>query len=325
MSKPISIAVTGAAGQIGYALLFRIASGAMLGEDQRVELRLLEITPAMEALAGVVMEIDDCAFPLVTRVVQTDNPEVAFENVDIAMLVGSKPRGPGMERNDLIEANGAIFSEQGKALNTCASRTVKILVVGNPANTNCLIAQRHAPDLDSSNFTAMTRLDHNRAVNQLASKTQSTVNSIQGLAIWGNHSSTMFPDLFGATVNGQQAMDLVDQDWYESEFLPAIQQRGAAIIAVRGSSSAASAANAAVDHMRSWVQGTDEVTSMAIYSHGEYGIEEGLFFSYPVTVSNGEIAVVANREIGAFAQSKIDATEAELREERRAIEHLLSG
>lgn len=323
MAAPVSIAVTGAAGQIGYALLFRIASGAMLGNDQPIELKLLEIPPAMDALRGVVMEIEDCAFPLVRNVVTTDQPEVAFEGVDIAMLVGSRPRGPGMERNDLLEANGAIFTEQGKALNDHAAKDVKVLVVGNPANTNCLIAQNNAPDLDPANFSAMTKLDHNRAIAQLSQKVGGAVEDIEGLAIWGNHSSTMFPDLLGATVNGTPALDAVSQSWYEDEYIPAIQQRGAAIIAARGSSSAASAANAAVEHVREWIAGTDDVTSMGIYSNGQYGIQEGLIFSYPVTVSGGSYRVEEDRVLNAFAQSKIEATEAELIEERDAVAHLL--
>ena len=323
MADPVRIAVTGAAGQIGYALLFRIASGAMLGNDRPIELSLLEIPPAMDALRGVVMEVEDCAFPLVRRVVTTDQPEVAFEGVDIAMLVGSRPRGPGMERNDLLEANGAIFTEQGKALNDHAAKHVKVLVVGNPANTNCLIAQHNAPDLDPANFSAMTKLDHNRAIAQLSQKVGGAVDDIDGLAIWGNHSSTMFPDLLGATVNGQSALEIVSQAWYEDEYIPAIQQRGAAIIAARGSSSAASAANAAVEHVREWVSGTDSVTSMGIYSNGQYGTTEGLIFSYPVTVNDGTPRVVENRELNDFAQGKIEATEAELIEERDAVAHLL--
>ena len=323
MADPVSIAVTGAAGQIGYALLFRIASGAMLGNDQPIEIKLLEIPPAMDALRGVVMEIEDCAFPLVRNVVMTDQPEAAFEGVDIAMLVGSRPRGPGMERNDLLEANGAIFTAQGKALNDHAAKDVKVLVVGNPANTNCLIAQRNAPDLDPANFSAMTKLDHNRAIAQLSQKVDGAVEDIKGLAIWGNHSSTMFPDLLGATVDGKPALDTVSQSWYEDEYIPAIQQRGAAIISARGSSSAASAANAAVEHVREWMAGTEDVTSMGIYSNGQYGIQEGLIFSYPVTVSGGTCSVEENRVLNAFAQSKIEATEAELIEERDAVAHLL--
>lgn len=323
MSDTVRVTVTGAAGHIGYALLFRIASGQMLGSSTPVELRLLEIPPAMDALRGVVMEVEDCAFPLLRNVVMTDQPEVAFEGVDIAMLVGSKPRGPGMERNELLEANAAIFSVQGKALNDHASKNVKVLVVGNPANTNALIAQRNAPDLEPSNFTAMTRLDHNRALAQVAQKLDSSVAEISGMAIWGNHSSTMFPDLFHAVCAGRPVLDGVSQAWYESEFIPTIQQRGASIIAARGSSSAASAANAAIDHVRDWVSGTSSVTSMGVYSNGQYGIAEGLIFSYPVTVADGQIQVVEGLQISEFGQSKIDATEQELIEEREAVAHLL--
>ena len=276
MAEPVRITITGAAGQIGYALVFRVASGAMLGSDQPVELRLLEIPPAMDALRGVVMELDDCAFPTVSKIVETDDVETAFNQTDIAMLVGSRPRGPGMERSELLEANAAIFSVQGRAINDVASKHVKVLVVGNPANTNCLIAMANAPDLSPSQFTAMTRLDHNRALAQLSQKTGSTVNEIEDLAIWGNHSPTMFPDLVGAKVRGAPAMEAVDQDWYENEFMPSIQQRGAAIIKARGSSSAASAANAAINHIRDWSLGTNQVTSMAKRSNGEYGISEGL-------------------------------------------------
>ncbi|MCY3860304.1 MAG: malate dehydrogenase [Gammaproteobacteria bacterium] len=323
MTDPVRIAVTGAAGQIGYALLFRIASGAMLGKDQPIELKLLEIPPAMDALRGVVMEVEDCAFPLVRNVVTTDQPEVAFEGADVAMLVGSRPRGPGMERKDLLEANGAIFTQQGKALNDHAAKHVKVLVVGNPANTNCLIAQNNAPDLDPANFTAMTKLDHNRAIAQLARQVGGVVEDIDGLAIWGNHSSTMFPDLIGATVKGKPALENVSQSWYEDEYIPSIQQRGAAIIAARGSSSAASAANAAVEHVREWIAGSDAVTSMGIRSSGQYGIEEGVIFSYPVTVSNGAYNVAENRELNDFARSKIETTEVELIKERDAVAHLL--
>lgn len=323
MSDTVRVTITGPAGQIGYALLFRVASGAMLGSHTRVELRLLEIPPAMDALRGVAMELDDCAFPLLDNVVMTDQPEVAFEGTDVAMLVGSRPRGPGMERNDLLEANAAIFSVQGKALNDQASKDVKVLVVGNPANTNCLIAQRNAPDLKPENFTAMTRLDHNRAVAQIAKKLDASVTDVSDLAIWGNHSSTMFPDLLNARCKSKPVLDQVSQDWYESDLLPTVQQRGAAIIEARGSSSAASAANAAIDHVRDWLSGTSATTSMGIYSEGQYGIEEGLIFSYPVTVSEGRVSVVENRKLDEFAQAKIKATEQELIEERDAVAHLL--
>ena len=323
MADVVRVAVTGAAGQIGYALLFRIASGEMLGKDQAIELRLLEIPPVMDALAGVVMELEDGAFPLVHSVVATDQPETAFEGVDVAMLVGSRPRGPGMERNDLLEANGEIFTVQGKALNDHASRDAKVIVVGNPANTNCLIAQSNAPDLNPDNFTAMTRLDHNRAVAQLANKCGCNVGDVSGLAIWGNHSSTMFPDLFTTQVGSQAAMSLVDQSWYEEEFIPSIQQRGAAIIAARGLSSAASAANAAIEHVHDWVLGSEGITSVAIRSTGQYDILEGLIFSYPVTCKNGAITVEQGLELNDFARQKIAATEKELIEERDAIAHLL--
>ncbi|MBP9646678.1 MAG: malate dehydrogenase, partial [Psychrobacter sp.] len=285
MKQPLRVAVTGAAGNISYAMLFRIASGEMLGKDQPVILQLLEITPALDALKGVVMELEDCAFPLLADIVQTDDATVAFKDVDYALLVGARPRGPGMERKDLLEANAAIFSAQGKALNDVASRDVKVLVVGNPANTNALIAQRNAPDLDPRNFTAMTRLDHNRAIAQLAGKTDSTVNDVKKMIIWGNHSSTQYPDLTAATVNGKPALDLVDRDWYENTYIPEVQQRGAAIIKARGASSAASAANAAIAHMRTWALGSDENdwVSMGVYSNGEYGIAEGLIYSFPVT------------------------------------------
>ena len=289
MKQPVRIAVTGAAGNISYAMLFRIASGEMLGKDQPVILNLLEITPALDALKGVVMELQDCAFPLLVDIVQTDDAKVAFKDVSYALLVGSRPRGPGMERKDLLEANAAIFSAQGKALNEVAKRDVKVLVVGNPANTNAVIAQRNAPDLDPRNFTAMTRLDHNRAIAQLAEKTESTVNDVKKMIIWGNHSSTQYPDLTACTVNGKPALDLVDRDWYENTYIPEVQKRGAAIIKARGASSAASAANAAIDHIRTWVMGTDgdDWVSMAVYSNGEYGVAKGLIYSFPCTCSNG--------------------------------------
>ena len=323
MIDPIRITVTGAAGQIGYALVFRIAAGAMLGEKQPVVLQLLEIPPAMDALEGVVMELDDCAFPLLDAVETSDDPGVAFRDADIALLVGSRPRGPGMERKELLEANAAIFSVQGKALNDHASGTVKVLVVGNPANTNCLIAQRNAPDLDPNNFTAMTRLDHNRAIAQLAARTACSVSQIKGVSIWGNHSATMYPDLLSATVRDTRAMDLVDMDWYENEFIPTIQQRGASIIAARGASSAASAANAAIDHVRDWMGGTSEVVSMGVISDGSYGIEEGLIYSFPVTCERGDWRIVQDRQITEFSRQKMTVTESELVEERDAVAHLL--
>ena len=323
MTDPLRVTVTGAAGQIGYALVFRIASGAMLGPDQPVILQLLEIPPAMAALRGVIMEIDDCAFPLVQGIVATDDPNVAFKDTDIALLVGSRPRTAGMERSDLLEANAAIFSVQGKALNDHAARDVKVLVVGNPANTNCLIAQRNAPDLDPRNFTAMTRLDHNRALAQLAAKTGAAVSEIEGLAIWGNHSPSMYPDLCHATVRGAPALDLVDLDWVENEFMPTVQKRGAAIIAARGASSAASAANAAIDHVRDWVAGTDGVVSMGVLSDGSYGIAEGVIFSYPVTCAAGEWRIVEGLSVDDFSRAKLDITEAELVEERDEVAGLL--
>ena len=326
MKQPVRVAVTGAAGNISYAMLFRIASGEMLGKDQPVILQLLEIAPALDALKGVVMELEDCAFPLLAGIVQTDDATVAFKDVDYALLVGSRPRGPGMERKDLLEANAAIFSAQGKALNDVASRDVKVLVVGNPANTNAVIAQRNAPDLDPRNFTAMTRLDHNRAMAQLAEKTDSTVNDVKKMTIWGNHSSTQYPDLTSCTVNDKPALDLVDRDWYEATYIPEVQQRGAAIIKARGASSAASAANAAIAHVRTWVMGTDENdwVSMGVYSNGEYGISKGLIYSFPCTCSNGDWAIVEGVDVSSdFSKEKMAATEQELNEERDAVSHLL--
>ena len=323
MAEPLTVAVTGAAGQIGYALVFRIASGQLLGDDTPVVLRLLEIPPAMDAARGVIMEIDDCAFPLVAGVEATDDPDAAFDGADIALLVGSRPRTAGMERGDLLEANAAIFSVQGKALNDHASPDVKVLVVGNPANTNCLIAQRNAPDLDPRNFTAMTRLDHNRAMAQLAAKTGSPVSSIRGLAIWGNHSATQYPDIHHATVDGTPATELVDTDWYAADFIPRVQQRGAEIIAARGASSAASAANAAIDHVRDWLLGTDEIVSMGVYSDGAYGVEEGLIYSYPVTCGDRQWEVVPDLALNDFSRAKMRATEDELKAERDAVAHLL--
>ncbi|WP_295799951.1 malate dehydrogenase [uncultured Microbulbifer sp.] len=325
MKAPVRVAVTGAAGQISYSLLFRIASGEMLGKDQPVILQLLEITPALEALKGVAMELEDCAFPLLAGIVQTDDATVAFKDIEYALLVGARPRGPGMERKDLLEANAAIFSAQGKALNDVAARNVKVLVVGNPANTNALIAQRNAPDLDPRSFTAMTRLDHNRALSQLANKTDSTVNDITHMTIWGNHSSTQYPDLHKAKVNGEDAMGKIDQDWYENDFIPTVQQRGAAIIKARGASSAASAANAAIDHMRDWALGTAEGdwTSMGVYSDGSYGIQEGLIYSFPCTCKNGDWEIVQGVDINDFSRAKMTATEQELAEERDAVAHLL--
>ncbi len=327
MKQPVRIAVTGAAGQIGYALLFRIAAGDMLGADQPVILHLLEITPALPALQGVVLELNDCAFPTLAGVVATDDANVAFKDVDYALLVGARPRGAGMERKDLLEANGAIFAPQGKALNTHARRNVKVLVVGNPANTNALIAQQNAPDLDPACFTAMVRLDHNRALSLLAEKTGAHTTEIRRMTIWGNHSSTQYPDIHHATVKGQPATELVDQAWYKDTFIPTVQQRGAAIIKARGASSAASAASAAIDHMRAWAQGTadGDWVSMGIPSDGSYGIAPGVIYGYPVTIANGQYTIVQNLDINTFSRERMDATEKELREERAGIEHLFAG
>ena len=325
MKNPVRVTITGAAGNIGYALAFRIAAGDMLGPDQPVILQLLEITPALGALQGVVMELNDCAFPLLAGVVATDDASVAFKDTDYALLVGARPRGPGMERKDLLTANGAIFGPQGKALNDHASRGVKVLVVGNPANTNALIAQAAAPDLNPRNFTAMTRLDHNRALSQLAEKTGTHTTDVAKMTIWGNHSSTQYPDISHATVKGKAAKGLVDDTWYKDTFIPVVQQRGAAIIKARGASSAASAASAAIDHMRTWALGTqgDNWVSMAVPADGSYGIAPGIIYSYPCRCKNGDYEIVQGLEVDAFSREKMDATAAELREERAAIEHLL--
>ena len=325
MKSPLRVTITGAAGQIGYQLAFRIASGQMLGADQPVILQLLEIPPALPALQGVVMELDDCAFPTLAGVVATDDPNTAFKDSDYALLVGARPRGPCMERKDLLEANAQIFSVQGKAINDHASRDIRVLVVGNPANTNALIASSNAPDIDAGNFTAMTRLDHNRAAAQLAQKTGKHVNDIQCMTIWGNHSATQYPDVNHATVDGTAATELVDQNWLADEFIPLVQQRGAAIIAARGASSAASAASAAIDHMRDWALGTagDNWVSMAIPADGSYGIEPGIIYSYPVRCSNGKYEIVQGLSVSDFSRERMDATETELREERAAIEALL--
>ena len=325
MKKPVRVAVTGAAGQIGYSLLFRIASGAMLGPDQPVILQLLDITPSLPALNGVAMELDDCAFPLLAGIVQTDDPKIAFKDADIALLVGARPRGPGMERKDLLEANGAIFTTQGRALNEVASRDVKVLVVGNPANTNAYIAMKNAPDLNPANFTAMMRLDHNRALTQIAQKTGAAVTDVKKMTIWGNHSATQYPDIFSAEVKAQNAASLInDQAWLESTFIPTVQQRGAAIIKARGLSSAASAANAAIDHIRNWVLGTPEGdwVTMGIPATGEYGYSD-VIFGYPVTCKNGQYEIVKGLSISEFSRSKIDASYQELCEERDAIKHLI--
>ena len=325
MKAPVRVAITGAAGQIGYQLAFRIASGQMLGNNQPVILQLLEITPALDALKGVVMELDDCAFPTLAGLVATDDPNVAFKDADYGLLVGARPRGPGMERKDLLEANAAIFSVQGKAMNDHASRDIKVLVVGNPANTNALIAQSNAPDLDPRNITAMTRLDHNRAKAQLAAKTGTHVNDIKCMTIWGNHSATQYPDVNHATVNGKAATELVEQDWLAGEFIPVVQQRGAAIIQARGASSAASAASAAIDHVRDWALGTPDGdwVSMAVPADGSYGIDPGVIYSYPVRCAGGSYEVVQGLDINDFSRERMDATAKELREERAAIEELL--
>ncbi len=322
MKTPVRVAVTGAAGQIGYSLLFRIASGSMLGPDQPVALSLLEITPALGALEGVMMELDDCAFPLLAGIEGTDDAKAAFAGANYGLLVGSVPRKEGMERSDLLKINGGIFTTQGQAIAAGAADNVKILVVGNPANTNCLIAMNNAKGVPADRFTAMTRLDHNRAMAQLASRTGSSVNDITKMTIWGNHSATQFPDLFHAEVGGANAYDLVgDHDWYENSYIPTVQQRGAAIIKARGLSSAASAANAAVDHMRTWALGTaaNDWVSMGVCSDGSYGVDEGLISSFPCTTANGEYSIVQGVALNDFAQGRLDATVAELREERDAV------
>jgi malate dehydrogenase len=326
MKAPVRVAVTGAAGQIGYALLFRIAAGDMLGADQPVILQLLEITPALPALQGVVMELNDCAFPTLAGVVTTDDANVAFKDVDYALLVGARPRGPGMERKDLLQANGGIFGPQGRALNAHAKRSVKVLVVGNPANTNALIAQQNAPDLDPDCFTAMVRLDHNRAKSQLAEKTGKHNTDVRKLIIWGNHSSTQYPDVSHATIAGKPVLDLVGQEWYEKQFIPTVQQRGAAVIKARGASSAASAAAAAIDHMRTWALGTAEGdwVSMAVPSDGSYGIAPGVIYGYPVTCRDGKYEIVQGLAISEFSRAHMDASEQELRGERASVEELFA-
>jgi malate dehydrogenase len=325
MKNPVRVAITGAAGQIGYQLCFRIASGQMLGADQPVILQLLEIPQALGALQGVAMELNDCAFPTLAGIVCTDNPDVAFKGTDYALLVGARPRGPGMERKDLLLANAAIFSVQGKALNSNASRDVRVLVVGNPANTNALIAQANAPDLPPANFTAMTRLDHNRAISQLAHKTGSHVTDIKKMAIWGNHSATQYPDISYATIAGAPAKSKVDQEWLVGDFIPTVQQRGAAIIKARGASSAASAASAAIDHMRTWTMGTPEGdwVSMAVPADGSYGIAPGVIYSYPVTCRGGKYEIVQGLAVDEFSRTRMDASDAELREERDGVKDLL--
>ncbi|MFC3859560.1 malate dehydrogenase [Deinococcus antarcticus] len=324
IKQPVRVAVTGAAGQIGYSLLFRIASGDMLGKDQPVILQLLEITPALKALNGVVMELRDCAFPLLQDVITTDDPEVAFKDADYALLVGAMPRKAGMERGDLLGANGGIFKPQGEAINKVAKRDIKVVVVGNPANTNALIAQQNAPDIDPRQFTALVRLDHNRAISQLAEKTGGAVKDIKNVTIWGNHSSTQYPDLSQATVGGKPALEQVDRTWYETEYIPTVAKRGAAIIEARGASSAASAAGAAIDHMRDWALGTreGEWTSMAIPSDGSYGIPEGLIYGFPVRIKDGKYEIVQGLEVSDFSRGKMDATARELEEERDEVRKL---
>ena len=325
MNNPVRVTITGAAGQIGYQLAFRIASGQMLGADQPVVLQLLEIPPALPALEGVVMELDDCAFGTLAGVVATDDANTAFADADYALLVGARPRGPGMERKDLLEANAQIFSVQGKAINDHASGDIKVLVVGNPANTNALIASANAPGIDPANFTAMTRLDHNRAIAQLARKTSAHVSDVRRMTIWGNHSATQYPDIHHASVAGKPAIDLVDNAWLSEEFIPTVQQRGAAIIKARGASSAASAASAAIDHMHDWALGSrdDDWVSMGIPADGSYGIEPGVIYSYPVRCTGGKYEIVQDLEINTYSRERMAATETELREERAAIESLL--
>jgi malate dehydrogenase len=323
--SPVRVAVTGAAGQIGYAILFRIASGQLLGADTPVHLSLLEIPDALKAVEGTAMELDDCAFPLLAGVDITDDPNKAFDGVNVALLIGARPRSKGMERSDLLEANGGIFKPQGKALNDHAASDIKVLVVGNPANTNCLIAQQNAPDIPAERFTSMMRLDHNRAIAQLASKAGVPVSEVTNMTVWGNHSPTQYPDIFNAKVNGKNAAETVnDQDWLENDFLPTVQKRGAAVIEARGASSAASAANAAVDHVRDWVLGTAEGdwVSMGIPSDGSYGVEEGLISGFPVTCSNGSYEIVQGLELNDFSRSRIEATVKELGEERATIKQL---
>jgi len=325
MTQPKRIAITGAAGQIGYQLCFRIASGDLLGPNQPVILQLIEIPPALDMLKGVAMELEDAAFPLLQDIVVTTELNEGFADTDYAILVGSKPRGPGMERADLLSENGKIFGPQGRALNAVASRNVKVLVVGNPANTNALIAQANAPDLPAENFTAMTRLDHNRALAQLAGKTGVHHTHIRQVTIWGNHSSTQYPDVHQALIGGKPALEMMGKDWYENDFIPTVQQRGAAIIKARGASSAASAASAAIDHVRDWALGTtgDDWVSMAVPSDGSYGIEPGVIYSFPCKCSEGQWTIVQNLEINDFSRARMDATDKELREERAAVEALL--
>lgn len=325
MTSPVRVTVTGAAGQISYSLLFRIAAGEMLGPNQPVILQMLEITPALESLKGVAMELEDCAFPLLAGMVCTDDANEAFKDSQYALLVGARPRGPGMERKDLLEANAAIFSAQGKAISDNAAADIKVLVVGNPANTNALIAQRNAPNINPRQFTAMTRLDHNRAMSQIADKLNASINDVTHMTIWGNHSATQYPDLHHTQVSGKSAIESVDQNWYENDFIPVVQQRGAAIIKARGASSAASAANAAIAHMRSWAMDSDDGdwVSMGVYSDGSYGITEGLIYSFPCVCKDGDWSIVQGLDINDFSREKLSATEQELIEERDAVQHLL--
>jgi len=325
MKKPVTITITGAAGHIGYALAFRVAAGEMLGRDQPVNLQLLEITPALPALAGVVMELSDCAFPTLNRIVATDDARTAFDDCDYGLLVGARPRGPGMERKDLLLANAQIFSVQGKAINEVASRDIRVLVVGNPANTNALIAASNAPDIERRNFTAMTRLDHNRSLAQLAEKTGTHTTAIRRMIVWGNHSATQYPDISHCTIGGKPARSLVETQWYREQFIPTIQQRGAAIIKARGASSAASAASAAIDHMRDWALGTSagDWVSMAVPADGSYGIPERVMYSYPVTCTAGRYAIVQGLAVDEFSRGRMDATHKELLEERDGVRDLI--
>ena len=320
MSKTVT--VTGAAGAIGYAILFRIASGQLLGPDEKIKLKLLEIEPALKAAEGTAMELYDCAFPMLESVDITADANAAFDGTNVALLIGARPRQKGMERADLLEANGAIFGPQGEAINGNAADDIRVLVVGNPANTNALIAMNHAPDVPDGRFTAMTRLDENRATSMLAQKLGVGVSDVQDLVVWGNHSPSMFPDLFNATVHGERAVDQVDMNWYENEYMPRVGKRGAEIIEARGASSAASAANAAIDHMHDWVLGADGLRSMAVPSSGQYGVEEGLMSSFPVRCSGGDYEIIEGLEVGDFAQSKLDITVNELKEERDAVQGL---
>src|SRR5215472_1384129 len=323
MKTPMNVAITGAAGQIGYALAFRVASGQLLGPDQPVNLHLLEISAALPALSGVLMELEDCAFPTLSRAVASDDAKVAFRDLDVGLLVGARPRGPGMERKDLLLANAQIFSAQGRALNEVARRSAKILVVGNPANTNALIASRNARELDARNFSAMTRLDHNRAMAQLAARSECSVREVKRVIIWGNHSATQYPDLHHATVQGVPALTRVPREWFSDTFIPTVQQRGAAVIKARGASSAASAASAAIDHVRDWLAGSAEWLSMAVPADGSYGIPEGVFYSYPVTTRGGTYSIVQGLEINEFSRARMSASDRELREERDGVKDLL--